>query len=526
VAAVATGTTTAGAQADGPPEIFYTTPQVARTAGGTPVRIYGAGLEGTTSVTFGDVPALDFKVIDGALLTATVPPAVGGAASSNTSVDIVITDDEGSATGTHRDGETTGLYYADATLTVTPETVRSGSAVDFGSEITVEVDGYAPSAGGVIIQMSPLVGFFEGGPDYCESGFCGPPPYVLPEDFVSTDANGDLTSVTHIDNLGTFNEFGVLYDPNVHCGPNQETADFGLPHCMVGFGQFAVGTLERFVTFEDDATPADPTLTLSSGSSQNGDTVSLSGVTWNNNAYFGSDTAPDDPGETQLLVEICRSDLTGCQPVIADAEVELTRYRTSSTSAPIEGVFTGATLSGTIVVDGAGCAPSCVVRVSQEGYDYDAYTGEGTGTYISATAPLAVTSGPPAGQSCAGQPATVVGTDGGDRLVGTDGPDVIAGLGGDDRIDGAGGDDIICAGAGNDTVDGGGGHDRIHGGAGDDRLVGSSRRDELLGAHGTDTLVGGAGNDDLVGGPDADICLGGFGTNTFNGCESKAPPPR
>ena len=78
VVATIAGTSVPAAAADGPPEIHYTTPQVARTVGGTPIRIYGTGFEGTTAVTFGGVPALDLAVIDGALLTATVPPAAGG----------------------------------------------------------------------------------------------------------------------------------------------------------------------------------------------------------------------------------------------------------------------------------------------------------------------------------------------------------------------------------------------------------------------------------------------------------------
>ena len=393
------GMPTAEAQTtDGPPEIYYTTPQIARTAGGTPVRIYGTGFAGTTSVTFGGVPALDFEVIDSALLTATVPPAPGGPAASNTSVDIVITDSEGSATGTHADGETTGMYYTDATLSVTPDTgLYPGTLEDYGSPIQVQVSDYAADAGGVIIQMSPLVGFLESDINWCANGFCGPPPYIAIEDFRSTDADGNLIWDGYIDNTGYFNEPGgarQLADPNISCSPNQLTADFGLPQCMIGFGQYAVGTVERQVTFRDNPTPAAPTLTLSAGAAGNGDTVEVSGINWNNNAFFGSDTAPDDPGETPLLVEICNGDGTGCQPVTSDASVELTRYRTSSTERPIEGVFTGATLSGSFVVDGSGCAPSCLIRVSQEGFDYDAFTSQGNGTYISATAPLTV--GPPA----------------------------------------------------------------------------------------------------------------------------------
>lgn len=59
-------------------------PMVSPTAGGGPMRIYGSGFGGTTAVAFGGVPALNFKVIDGTLLTATVPPAANGILANNT----------------------------------------------------------------------------------------------------------------------------------------------------------------------------------------------------------------------------------------------------------------------------------------------------------------------------------------------------------------------------------------------------------------------------------------------------------
>jgi len=71
--------------------------------------------------------------------------------------------------------------------------------------------------------------------------------------------------------------------------------------------------------------------------------------------------------------------------------------------------------------------------------------------------------------SCAGQPATMIGTAKKDRLVGTPGNDVIVGLGGNDMIDGAGGDDVLCGDAGVDTISGGDGNDQIF--AGDNGTV-------------------------------------------------------
>jgi Ca2+-binding RTX toxin-like protein len=97
-----------------------------------------------------------------------------------------------------------------------------------------------------------------------------------------------------------------------------------------------------------------------------------------------------------------------------------------------------------------------------------------------------------AGETCAGVPATIVGTDGADALTGTPGDDVIAAL------DGA---DVIMAGAGNDLVCGDAGPDELVGGPGDDRLYGGTNGLQNVFESGPepfgDTLVPGPG-DDLV----------------------------
>jgi RTX calcium-binding nonapeptide repeat (4 copies) len=60
---------------------------------------------------------------------------------------------------------------------------------------------------------------------------------------------------------------------------------------------------------------------------------------------------------------------------------------------------------------------------------------------------------------CAGRRATIVGTQGADRLRGTRRADVIAGLAGDDVIRGLGGRDLICGGPSRDRLLGGPGRD-------------------------------------------------------------------
>ena len=64
--------------------------------------------------------------------------------------------------------------------------------------------------------------------------------------------------------------------------------------------------------------------------------------------------------------------------------------------------------------------------------------------------------------------ATIVGTNGDDRLAGTNGRDVVVARGGDDVVSGFGGDDLLCGNEGADVLEGGRGADALYGG--DDRL--------------------------------------------------------
>lgn len=94
-------------------------------------------------------------------------------------------------------------------------------------------------------------------------------------------------------------------------------------------------------------------------------------------------------------------------------------------------------------------------------------------------------------RTCRGLVATIVGTQGDDRLTGTRGPDVIVGLGGNDTILGLAGDDVLCGNGGADRLVGGRGADLLHGGR--DQRVERPRRTILTG----DVLEGGPGKDHL-----------------------------
>jgi hypothetical protein len=91
--------------------------------------------------------------------------------------------------------------------------------------------------------------------------------------------------------------------------------------------------------------------------------------------------------------------------------------------------------------------------------------------------------------TCKGKPATIVGTDGVDKLSGTPAEDVIAALGGNDTASGLADNDVICGGAGKDTLKGGKGNDKLYGGVGKDTLRGGPGKDKLKGGPGKDKQV-------------------------------------
>ncbi|MCH8062837.1 MAG: hypothetical protein IH861_10070 [Chloroflexi bacterium] len=119
--------------------------------------------------------------------------------------------------------------------------------------------------------------------------------------------------------------------------------------------------------------------------------------------------------------------------------------------------------------------------------------------------------------SCAGERATLIGTDGDDEIFGTDRADVIVGFGGADRIEGLGGDDFICGGPGDDVISGGSGRDSIFGDAGDDRINGGARSDFLSGGDGDDSIKGGSGGDAIYGDAGNDTLSGNDGNDLIRG---------
>jgi Ca2+-binding RTX toxin-like protein len=95
--------------------------------------------------------------------------------------------------------------------------------------------------------------------------------------------------------------------------------------------------------------------------------------------------------------------------------------------------------------------------------------------------------------TCGGNLATKVGTEGSDVIYGTEGRDVIVGKGGNDSIIGKGGDDVICGGAGVDQISGDAGADIIDGGDDFDQIFGGAEADNLYGGNGDDMITPGPG---------------------------------
>jgi Ca2+-binding RTX toxin-like protein len=118
---------------------------------------------------------------------------------------------------------------------------------------------------------------------------------------------------------------------------------------------------------------------------------------------------------------------------------------------------------------------------------------------------------------CFGKVATIVGTNGNDRINGTNGSDVIAARGGHDLIGGQGGKDFVCAGGGDDEVGGDAGKDKVNGQGGDDLVFGGGGNDLLLGGGSFNVLVGNAGNDKLIGGSSMDFLFGQAGNDLLDG---------
>lgn len=355
---------------DGPPTIDGSpAPQSGPTAGGQPVRIYGSGFDGTTSVKFGGVNATSFHIVDSHLITAVTPTAT---VSANTSVDITVTDADGTATGTNNN-DTTGYFYTNASMSVSP---NSGLAP--GNRVIVSVSNYRPATGVVIPEFNPLLLYVEQAPDFPPTG---PPPYAHVLASATTDSSGNLTTPSKgngvVDIANPFDPINndPTYDSNIQCPVNSTTRAFlgasspsgSTPaysaRCMLAVGWFGKATLEAPITFSSGEPAATtPVLNLDRTSASRGDTVNIAtgSTKWNGNPFFGSSSTPSNPGETNVSIKICwGTNYSTCSSTAGTGTVDMTRY--------INLVFSGAELEGSILVGSDVPSGPAVVKVTQYG---------------------------------------------------------------------------------------------------------------------------------------------------------------
>ena len=97
---------------------------------------------------------------------------------------------------------------------------------------------------------------------------------------------------------------------------------------------------------------------------------------------------------------------------------------------------------------------------------------------------------------CNGLDATIIGTEGRDKIKGTNDDDVIVTFGGNDRITAKDGNDTICAGDGTDLILGMGGDDWIDAGSGLDFIFGGDNDDSIFARHGDHDFIDGGSHDD------------------------------
>ncbi|MDQ3569232.1 MAG: hypothetical protein M3396_01125 [Actinomycetota bacterium] len=195
---------------------------------------------------------------------------------------------------------------------------------------------------------------------------------------INTDASGSGSGTVNVLAEPSFN---TDRDPNAQCPPTHEQVNMGLTNRQLALTQFGRGTIAPAITFAGQPTPAPPTLGVNPSTATVGSTVTLTGANWRGNPNSGSHATSDSPGETQLTVEVCNADGTGCVAAPADAAVAFALY-TGAAPNFFNGTLSGSTLNGTFTVPAGGCTGSCQMRVTQQRF--------GGGAPLVATAPITI----------------------------------------------------------------------------------------------------------------------------------------
>lgn len=211
-------------------------------------------------------------------------------------------------------------------------------------------------------------------------------------------------------------------------------------------------------------------------------------------------------GEVANATEVRLDDSNGFKTVPTPGEETLTPTQTTTYQLKATGCANETTVLGTITIE-VNDPPT------------PTFTPIPTATPVPTATPQPPSTATPIPFTCFEYVATIVGTDGNDKLTGTSGDDVIVGRGGNDEIDGGGGNDVICGDDGNDTIYGGDGDDTINGNVGNDYIEGGNGNDFIRGGQDNDTILGLDGNDDIYGDWGDDSLNGNVGDDTVSGGE-------
>jgi hypothetical protein len=214
-----------------PPNISFISPVSGPEGGFTALAIFGSGFNGTTSVTFGGVPAMSFTVDSATLISAVSPPGTSG-----NSVDVVVTDNDGS------DSLNNGFTYTNNALpsisTVSPNSgpAAGGTTVTITGTnvlgVTSVTFGGVPGTGLALVDDTELT--------------VDTPPGLGSVNVVATNSTGSDTIVGGF----TYNAGGGF----VNLGPSGIGGTFGEP-VFTGTGDLTPGSLAGFTLSCTNAQP-------------------------------------------------------------------------------------------------------------------------------------------------------------------------------------------------------------------------------------------------------------------------------
>ena len=390
------------------------------TAGGTTVTILGTGFTGTTAVNFGSIPATAFTVLNDGTLTATAPAQAAGI------VDVTVTTYGGTSATSFADqftytnapapavsglSATSGPTTGGTAVVLTGSNFTGATAVNFGSvsaDFTVlsdnSIEAFAPAqaAGAVNVTVSTY------------SGTSSPVSY--------TYTAAPLPAITGLSTSSGSSAGGTLVEINGSGFTNASEVDFGAAavydFTVNSDGQITVvappnyaGTVDVSVitaagtsasvaadrfTYTAAAAPAVTGLSISSGSTAGGTTLTLtgSGFTGASDVLFGGVSATSFTVNSDSSISAMAPpnaagivDVTVATPSGTSAVSASDRFTYNSAGAPAVSALAtsaGTTAGGaTVGISGYGFTGATAVNFGNIAADFTVVSD----TLITATAP-------------------------------------------------------------------------------------------------------------------------------------------